>query len=80
VAVLKKADNALTLGLILLWQDPALLTLALGIYWVTLLGFALSFIILAIAIYEIRQHKVHFIVAGVYMHYLQNPEGYKDSN
>jgi hypothetical protein len=80
IAILKKADNALTLGLILIWQDPALITLALGIYWVALLGFALSFTVLGIAFYEIRQHKVHFIVANVYMHYLQNPESYKDSN
>jgi len=80
VDVLKKADTALTLGMILLWQDPPLLTLALGIYWVTLLGFALSFAVLAIAFYEIRQHKVNFIVTGVYVHYLQNPESSKDSN
>lgn len=71
-ADLKKARTTYLLGVILLWLDAPLLTLALGIYWVALLGFALVCTYLVATVYERGKHKMLRPSEG--LRYLQNPE------
>ena len=55
---LKRADTSMRVSLMLLQFEPALLALALGIYWVALLGFVLSVVFAATYAREQRRHKV----------------------
>ena len=73
LADIKKADIAMVLGLMILWLNPPLITLALGYYWVALLGFAVAGAGIIIFFYEYGKHKIKFIVTNVYLYYLDNP-------
>ena len=73
VSDIKKADVSMIVGLMILWINPPLITLALGFYWVALLGFTISGIGIILFFYEYIKHKIRFIVTNVYLYYLDNP-------
>lgn len=72
VADIKKADISMIIGLMILWINPPLITLALGFHWVALLGFAVAGFGIMIFFYEYMKHKIRFIVTNVYLYYLGN--------
>jgi len=70
---IKKADFTMVIGLLILWLYPPMITLGLGIFWVTILGFVITASGIIIFFYEYGKHKIKFIVTNVYLSYLKTP-------